>query len=474
MKQFKQIGLIAGPLAFVLILLIGNTSSSPDTYKVLAVASMMIIWWITETVHLAVTALLPLILFPALGILDSKELASMYGSKIVFLFMGGFMIALAMEKWDLHKRIALRIINMIGISPVRVLLGFMIATALLSMWISNTATTVMMIPIVGKVLSILQDKLRFDPKQLKAYSVILLIAVAYSANIGGTATLVGTPPNVQLAGIMESQFHQEIEFSTWLAIGIPFAVLLLTLTFFLFRLFLPKNLRKRTADPDEHQLEEAGKITYQEKVVLFVFIVTALLWTFKKFVNELLPFELSDTIIAMAAGVSFFLIPSKKEDQRIMEWEDMKNLPWGILILFGGGLSLALAMKKVGILQDLAEGFISMGIESPLLIMAGFAFIALFITEIMSNVAMVVVFVPVVAQIAVDSGVNPLYYSIPVTLAASCAFMLPMATPPNALVFATDKIRVGEMVRFGIILNLISVILIVLLAHFYFGSIFGY
>lgn len=474
MDQLKKIGLIAGPIVFLLLLIVGDSSSNPDTYKVLAVAGIMIVWWITETVHLAVTALLPLILFPMLGVLDSKELASMYGSRIVFLFMGGFMIALAMEKWNLHRRIALKIINAIGISPVRVLLGFMIATALLSMWISNTATTVMMIPIVGKVLSILQDKLRFNGKQLKAFSVILLIAVAYSANIGGTATLVGTPPNIQLAGIMEDQFDQQIEFSSWVAIGLPFSLILLTLTFFLFRLFLPKSMRKKNTDIHTYEIEQAGNITYQEKVVLIIFIITALLWTFKKFVNELIPYELSDTIIAMAAGVSFFLIPSKKENERILEWSDMKNLPWGILILFGGGLSLALAMKKVGILQELADGFISLGIESPILILAGFTLIALFITEIMSNVAMVVVFVPVVAQIAVDTGVNPLYYSIPVTLAASCAFMLPMATPPNALVFATEKIKVGEMVRFGIILNIIAVILIVFLAHFYFGSIFGY
>lgn len=474
MDQFKKIGLIAGPLAFIFLLLVGESSGSSDTYKVLAVGALMIIWWITETVHLAVSALLPIILFPLLGILDSKELAGMYGSRIVFLFMGGFMIALAMEKWNLHRRIALKIINAIGISPVRVLLGFMIATALLSMWISNTATTVMMIPIIGKVLTILQDKLKFDGKQLKAYSVILLIAVAYSANIGGTATLVGTPPNIQLAGIMEDQFHQEIEFSSWLAIGLPFALILLTLTFFLFRLFLPKDMRNKNVDVHENSIEQAGKITYQEKVILVIFITTALLWTFKKLVNELLPYELSDTIIAMAAGVSFFLIPSKKENERILEWPDMRNLPWGILILFGGGLSLALAMKKVGILQTLADGFIDLGIDSPILILAGFTLIALFITEIMSNVAMVVVFVPVVAQIAMDTGVNPLYYSIPVTLAASCAFMLPMATPPNALVFATEKIKVGEMIRFGIILNIIAVILIVLLAHFYFGIIFDF
>lgn len=463
-----------GPLAFLVMLLIGQGTQQEATYKVLAVAALMIIWWITETVHLAVTALVPLVLFPLLGILDSKELAGMYGSNIVFLFMGGFIIALAMEKWDLHKRIALKIINSIGISPVRVLLGFMVATALLSMWISNTATTVMMIPIVGKVLTILHDKLNFNDKQIKVYSVVLLVAVAYAANIGGTATLVGTPPNVQLAGIMENQFNQKIEFSTWLLIGIPFAIILLTLTFFMFRLFLPKGMRKKNKDAHTFELESPGKISYQEKVVLIVFLTTAFLWTFKKIVNEYLPFQLSDTIIAMAAGLAFFLIPRRKEDQRILEWDDMKNLPWGILILFGGGLSLALAMKKVGVLKDLAEGFISLGIDSPFLILAGFTLIALFITEIMSNVAMVVVFVPVVAQIAVDTNVNPLYYSIPVTLAASCAFMLPMATPPNALVFATEKIKVGEMVRFGVILNLISVILIVLLAHFYFGSIFEY
>jgi sodium-dependent dicarboxylate transporter 2/3/5 len=474
MKYFKNIGLIAGPLAFLCLFLIGESHQEPQVYRVLAVAALMIVWWISETVHLAVTALLPIVLFPLLGVLDSKEIASMYGSNIVFLFMGGFIIAIAMEKWDLHRRIALTIINKIGISPVRVLLGFMVSTALLSMWISNTATTVMMIPITGKVLVILQDKLRFNAKELKAYSVILLIALAYSANIGGTATLVGTPPNVQLAGIMENQFNQEIEFSSWLAIGVPFSLLMLATTFLMFRLFLPKGMRKKNNDIHEFELEKPGKISYQEKVVLIIFISTALLWTFKKLLNEFLPFQLSDTIIAMAAGLSFFLIPNKKDEKRILEWEDMKNLPWGILILFGGGLSLALAMKKVGILKVLADGFISMGIESPFLVMLGLTFIALFITEIMSNVAMVVVFVPVVAQIAVDSGLNPLYYSIPVTLAASCAFMFPMATPPNALVFATEKIKVGEMARFGIILNLISVIIIAILSYFYFGSIFGY
>ncbi|MEZ4937904.1 MAG: SLC13 family permease [Crocinitomicaceae bacterium] len=474
MKLFKKIGLFAGPVAFISMLLIGSGTPQEATFKVVGVALLMIIWWITETVHLAVTALLPLIFFPLMGVLDSKELAGMYGSNIVFLFMGGFIIALAMEKWELHKRIALKIINTIGISPIRVLLGFMIATALLSMWISNTATTVMMIPIVGKVLMILHDRLKFTDQQIKAYSVILLIAVAYSANIGGTATLVGTPPNVQLAGIMETQFKEKIEFSTWLLIGIPFSILLLGLTFLMFRFFMPKGMTQSKNNVHEFELETSGKISYQEIVVLVIFIFTAVLWTFKSLLNEVLPFELSDTIIAMIAGISFFLIPSKRKDERILEWEDMKNLPWGILILFGGGLSLALAMKKVGILQDLANGFIDLGIDNPLIILFGFTLIALFITEIMSNVAMVVVFVPVVAEIAVDMQMNPLYFSIPVTLAASCAFMLPMATPPNALVFATDKIKVGDMVRFGIILNIISVIIIVLLAHFYFGSIFGF
>lgn len=474
MKQFKKIGLVVGPLSFLVLFFLGESEVDPSMYRVLAVASWMIIWWITETVHLAVSALLPVVLFPLLGILDHKEIAGMYGSNIVFLFMGGFIIALAMEKWNLHRRIALNIINKIGISPVRVLLGFMIATAGLSMWISNTATTVMMIPICGKVLTILQEKLKFNAKEVKAYSVVLLIAIAYSANIGGTATLVGTPPNVQLAGIMENQFGKEIEFSSWMMVGLPFSILLLTATFFMFRFFLPKSMRKRRGDVHDNELEVAGKITYQEKVVLIIFIATALLWTFKKLLNEVLPFELSDTIIAMAAGLSFFLIPNRKNEERILEWDDMKNLPWGILILFGGGLSLALAMKKVGILEQLADAFIGLGIESPFIVMVGFAFIALFITEIMSNVAMVVVFVPVVAQIAVDSGLDPLYYSIPVTLAASCAFMFPMATPPNALVFATDKIRVGEMARFGIILNIFSVILIAFLSYFVFGSIFGY
>ena len=474
MKYFKNIGLVLGPLSFLILFLIGETHTDPNVFRVLAVAVWMIIWWITETVHLAVSALLPIVLFPLLDVLNSKELASMYGSNIVFLFMGGFIIALAMEKWDLHRRIALGIIQKIGISPVRVLLGFMISTALLSMWISNTATTVMMIPITGKVLVILQEHLQMKEKELKAYSVVLLIAIAYSANIGGTATLVGTPPNVQLAGIMENQFGQNIEFSSWLMVGLPFALLLLTVTFFMFRLFLPRSIKKRAILKSEIQLEVVGRISYQEKVVLVIFIITALLWTFKKILNEVLPFQLSDTIIAMAAGISFFLIPNRANSERILEWEDMKNLPWGILILFGGGLSLALAMKKVGILSELADGFISLGIDNPFVVMIGFTFIALFITEIMSNVAMVVVFVPVVAQIAVDSGLNPLYYSIPVTLAASCAFMFPMATPPNALVFATDKIRVGDMAKFGILLNLFSVILIALLSYFVFGSIFGY
>lgn len=474
MKFFKKIGLFFGPLAFLFLYLIGESSADPIVFRVLGVFALMIIWWITETVHLAVTALLPVVLFPILGVLDTEELASMYGSNIVFLFLGGFIIAIAMEKWDLHKRIALSIIRSIGISPVRVLLGFMIATALLSMWISNTATTVMMIPISGKVLLILQEKLNYSAKEIKAYAVILLIALAYSANIGGTATLVGTPPNVQLAGIMETQFNETVEFSTWMLVGVPFSILMLAATFFMFRLSLPKSMRKNTNPDQKVELEKLARIGYQEKVVFIIFISTALLWTFKSLINESFGLKLTDTIIAMTAGILFFLIPNRKDGKKILEWEDMKNLPWGILILFGGGLSLSLALKKVGLLEQMAEGFIGLGIENPFLILLGLTFIALFLTEVMSNIAMVVVFVPVVAQIAVDQGMSPLYYSIPVTLAASCAFMFPMATPPNALVFATDKIKIEDMARFGLVLNMVSILIIATLSYLYFGFVFDY
>lgn len=479
----KKIGLFLAPIFFLILLFIPAPEIlGTSAWKAIAVACFMVIWWVTEAVPIPVAALLPLVLLPLLGIMDIKDAAAPYAHPIVFLFMGGFMLALAMERWNLHRRIALNIVKFTGTNANGIILGFMLATALLSMWISNTATTVMMLPIAVSVINLLsKSKMDTSGKGMRNFAISMMLGIAYAANVGGTATIIGTPPNSFLAGHISETYGYEISFAKWMLMGMPFATILLALTYFFIVKFLyPNRLGEFEGAQNliESEVEKLGKLSRGEKLVLIIFLSTALAWVTRVPINSLfklleLPIKLSDTGIAMIATVSLFVVPLNfKFEKFVMEWKDTEKLPWGILLLFGGGLSLAGALSATGIIDLIGEQF--KAVESTgFLIILGLTTVSLFLTEVMSNIALVTIFLPVIGGIALGTGIDPLYLMIPVTLAASCAFMLPMSTPPNAIVFASGHLTVAQMVRSGVILNILAILLIALLTKWIIPLVFS-
>lgn len=440
----------------------------PVADKVLGIAAWMILWWITEIVSISVTALIPLTFFPPLGIMTIKEVAPYYGHPIVFLFFGGFIMALALEKVNLHKRIALNIIGVTGTSPDRVILGFLISTAFMSMWISNTATTVVMLPIAYSVIQLLSDDADGFTAGDQTFALSLMLGIAYSANVGGIATIIGTPPNIVLAGFLESEYNYSISFVDWMKVGFPFAILMLGFIYVVLTKVMHRTSIENFDNATgliENEIKKLGPITTQEKYVMVIFIVAITLWIFKITVNGWFPdLRLSDTTISMLAAFSCFCLVHK--DGFVFTWEDTKNLPWGIIILFGGGLALANALSQAGLI-DLIGSYVSERGGLNILLVAFFLItVMLFMTELMSNVALVTIIAPMVAGVAVGLDLSLLEILVPVTMASSCAFMLPMATPPNAIVFASGHIKVKDMAKTGIILNLISITLLILFFKF--------
>ncbi len=469
----KIIGFLLGPLLFFIILFAAGNN---DIGRVLAVASWMITWWVTEAAPIPVTALLPLVLLPYLGIFTVKESTAPYASPIIFLFMGGFMIALGLEKHNLHKRIALNLIRITGTSGDGIILGFMIATALLSMWISNTATAVMMLPIAMSVVQLLlQDNEMTNGD--KRFALGLMLSIAYSANIGGAMTIIGTPPNVVMTGYLNDLANYEMAFSRWLIIGIPAGITILASSYLLITKVLFASGVKEIKGSDElikNKLKSLGPISREEKLVTLVFIITATCWVFKQNINALIgmPF-LSDATTAMAGGILMFIVPVDfGRGKFLMDWDDTLRLPWGILILFGGGMCLAKGMEKSGIIEVIGQ-YVAQNSELGLLaLIAIVTTIVLFMTELMSNVALVTIFIPVIIGVANGLGINPLYLVIPSTIASSCAFMMPISTPPNAIVFASGHIRIKDMMRAGILLNIVSIMILVLIGMWLVPAVF--
>ena len=476
MKQVsltKVIGLILGPVLFILLSNLESQGLSPEAWKVMGLGFWMITWWATEATPIPVTALLPIIVYPLSGVASVVDATAPYASPIIFLFMGGFLIALGLEKHNLHRRIALNLIKITGTHANGIILGFMISTAFLSMWISNTATTVMMLPIAMSVIGLLEssDKRLTEGSHQKAFSMFslaLLLSIAYSANVGGTATIIGTPPNVVLVGYLNEFLDYEVEFSRWLLIGIPISLVLLggiyvLLTYVLF----PSRLGEIEGSKQviQQQLRDLGNLSKEEKLVTFVFLLTAFGWIFKKYINMAIGADLlNDTVTAMTGGILMFLMPvNLKKGEFLMKWSDTINLPWGILILFGGGLSLARGMESTGLIQLIGESIagndFSIVILTTLLITT-----MLFMTEVMSNVALTTIFIPVVIGIAQGLNIEPIALAIPVALASSCAFMMPISTPPNAIVFASGRIKIKQMMRAGFILNIVSILILAIAA----------
>ncbi len=457
----RHIGVVLGPVAFVLILLFVHPEGlSVKANAVLATAAWVAIWWITEALNIAVTALLPIILFPLTDALTLKETTAAYGHKYIFLFIGGFILAIAIEKWSLHRRIALSIIKVVGTNVVNIILGFMVATAFLSMWISNTATAVMILPVGMAIVAQLRDNPATVEDENKIFGKALMLAIAYSASIGGMATLIGTPPNLVLAGVVQKSFGIEITFFQWFMFGFPLSMILLGicwvyLTRFAFT-FKQKEFPGGKAEIDR-QLKALGKVSFEEKMVMGVFVLTAFGWISRSFLIKPYVPAIDDTIIAISSAILLFVLPAKEKGKQLLNWEDAVKLPWGILLLFGGGMALAGGFETSGLALWIGEQM--GGLQSvPLLLLLIILIAAVnFLTEITSNLATTAMLLPVLVPLAAILGLHPYYLMVGATVAASCAFMLPVATPPNAVVFGSGYLKISDMVRKGIIMNLISI-----------------
>lgn len=419
----------------------------------IAVAGLMVVFWLFEVVPIYVTALFPFIFAIPLGILNTNHLTGAYGHKYIYLFFGGFVLSLALEKWDVHKQIAEAIIRVVGTSKSRIILGFLLSTGLLSMWISNTATALMMLPMALAVLS------KVPKSGSKRFKVFLLLAVAYGASIGGVATLVGSPPNILMAGILEVKpFYVDISFLDWMKVGLPLSIILLTVVFLFFYLLLGKERKERI----DNVREEKIPWTKNQIRVLILFLTVVLLWSFRVVLTKYTGIKYTDEGVAVLGAIMLFFLPSSEKNEKLLVWSDTKRLPWGILILFGGGLALAKMLAVNGVIQQLSSIFESYA-SAPLFVLLGILVtIAIFGTEIMSNMALVTVFIPVVATFALESHIDPILLCMPVTLAASCAFMLPVGTPPNAIVFSSGELKISDMAKTGLVLNLVSVVVVVL------------
>lgn len=460
-----------GPLLFCIIYFgVSPGVLSAKSIVVLGLGAWMVTWWATEAMPIPVSALLPMILFPLLGVATVREASAPYGDPVIFLFMGGFILALGLERHNLHTRIALNLIRLTGTSGNGIILGFMLSTALISMWISNTATAIMMLPIASSVTSLLAKETgQGEDPRFKKFATGLMLAIAYAASIGGMATIIGTPPNVVMVGFMKRFYDLDVSFTRWMMVGIPLMILALASCYFvitriLFRNHLPSI--QGSAELIQRKLTELGKLSKEEKLVLSVFSVTCFFWIFRQNLNGMIGKNLlDDTTIAMAGGVIMFLVPVNLSEQKfLLDWSDMKELPWGILLLFGGGLCLADGMEKSGLVQIVGNYFSNQsGISTGVLVFSLTA-ISMGLTELMSNVALVTIFVPVVFGIADGFHLNPIWLAMPVTFAASCAFMMPISTPPNAVLFATGYIKMRDMIRTGLLLNLFCLIIITILA----------
>lgn len=479
LHSFFYLGL--GPVGFFACYLgLGNAGFAPAECAVFGTAAWMAIWWVSEALPTAATALLPIILFPILGVTHVTDTTRHYGHPYIFLFLGGFLLATGMEKWSLHKRIALRIIKAIGTRPDRIILGFMLATGFLSMWISNTATAVMMMPVASSLLqhrrdvtasfsSALHDPGQGDQHLAKA----LMLGVAYAASIGGMATLIGTPPNLVLAGVIKDHTGSEIGFTQWMLFAFPVCLMMLMGTWwYLTRLAFPIPRNAQNAAKNSFTFEDIGLMQPNEKRVLFVFGGMVFAWVFRSLLFEPWIPAFDDTLIALSGGLLLFLIPSSTGQGTLLDWTDTQKLPWGILLLFGGGMALAHGFEQSGLTSTIGSHLVSLQKLHPLLFMFMVVVGMSVITEFTSNLAATTMILPVLLPVATVLDQPALYLLSAATLAASCAFMMPVSTPPNAVVFATGHLKVRDMTRAGIFVNLLSALLIGLGVYYYMPLIF--
>lgn len=483
-KPAQLIGLILGPLLFILTLFFFSPEGlSSEGLAILASTIWIAIWWMTEAIPIPATSLLPIVLFPMAGGLDIDATTSAYGSDTIFLFMGGFVIALAMEKWNLHKRIALTIISLIGTNTDRIILGFMVATGFLSMWISNTATAMMMVPIglaiIYQISDALKDKPEIDTsKENFAFGKALMLGIAYSASIGGIATIIGTPPNTLLAAAIKDLYGFELSFAKWMLFGVPLAwIFIIIVWFYLVKIAFPLKIKKIPGGKSVIQSEKKklGSASYEEKAVFVVFILAAFAWITRTFIlNEFVNPNIKDATIAIMAALVLFIIPSKNvKGGHLIDWETAVKLPWGILLLFGGGLSIAAGFTESGLSNWIGSQLSGLEGMNILVVIAVVAALVIFLTEITSNTATASMMFPIMASLAIALGIHPFAVMVAAAVAASCAFMLPVATPPNAVVFGSGYLRIPDMAKAGFALNIIGVILVTAAIYFYLPLAWG-
>lgn len=488
MLSKRNIFLISGIISFIFIcLFIDLEPGNPSVTYTFAIVVLMAIWWGSEAIPIAATALLPIVLFPLFGIMNGKDASDAYINHIIFLFIGGFLMAIAMEKHNLHKRIALRILKVTGSGFAKILLGFMFGTAFLSMWMSNTATAMMMVPVALSIISKTSDI--FDENNAKKYSTGLLFGIAYSASIGGIATLVGTPPNLAFTKIFSIIFPQgpEITFSEWFIFAFPLTVVMFVLAWgLLFVIYKPKGGEKISIDVLKKQYDEMGEMTRDQKVISFLFLLLAFLWIFRSGLDigfikipgwsSLFshPEYLNDGTVAIIISFLLYIIPSDNEKYKSLLCKgDILDLPWNIVLLFGGGFALAKGFEVSGLALWFGAKLSFIAVLHPILIILAISLLMSFLTELTSNTATTQMLLPILAGLAVKIQLNPLLFMLPATLSASLAFMLPVATPPNAIVFGTNKLKVADMMKTGIWLNFLGVALVTIAVYYFAVVVFG-
>ncbi|MCH7398999.1 SLC13 family permease [Belliella sp. DSM 107340] len=471
----KTVILLLGPLIFIVSILMDPIGGMTGYSQIVFGATIWIaLWWVTEIVPIPVTSLLPIVLFPMTGIMDVKSTTINYGNDIVFLYLGGFLIAIAIEKWNLHRRIALSILLSVGSRLSFIILGFMLATAFLSMWISNTATSVMMLPIGLAIAGQIEKNDMSGIAIGNGFGKVLMFGIAYGASIGGLATLIGTPPNLVLVAIVSELYGIEINFLDWFILMFPLSVLLLLICWFYLTRFYGVTHKRMTTGSQtiKEELAKLGKISYEEKMVAIIFLLTAVGWITKSILLEKYFSGINDTVIAVIGGMLMFIVPGK-DKKPLMEWKDAIKIPWDIILLFGGGLALAEGFKESGLTMWIGSNFTVLEGASLILVMLFLVGAINFLTELTSNLATTTIILPILAALAYSMEIHPYGIMVGATLSASCAFMLPVATPPNAVVFSSGLFTIREMAKTGFVLNLISIILISLYVYYFMPLVWG-
>ncbi|MDG5767914.1 DASS family sodium-coupled anion symporter [Balneolales bacterium ANBcel1] len=475
----QRIGLFLGPAVFILFLIIPTPEGlESEAWAVAGVGLLMAIWWVSEAIPIPATALLPIILFPILRVGPVSQATEPFANPLIYLFMGGFIIALAMERTNLHRRIALNVVNFVGTRPTSIIIGFMMAAAFLSMWVSNTATAMMMLPIALSIIGLVESEKAMETGEFRTnFALVMLLCLAYACNIGGIGTLIGTPPNALMAGYMLDNYNVDIGFAQWMGIGVPLVIVSLPLVFLMLTyVVFPVKLKQIPGGRDviRKELEDAGPMSRAEKMVAVVFTMTAILWIIRAHVLDRFVPNISDTGIAIFGAVLMFLLPINfKKGEFVLNWDDAKKLPWEVLILFGGGLSLAAAITNTGLAEWIGGGLGVLDWVPIIVLLIAALFVIIFLTEVTSNTATAAAFLPILASVAIAMGQDPLLLVVPAAIGASCAFMLPVATPPNAIVYGSGLVSIPQMARAGFVFNILMVFVITGMMYLLIGRVFG-